>query len=136
MDNQSGSGCGYGKPPAATQFKKGVSGNPAGRPKGSKSLATIIAQMCSRKITVNIAGKQRKVNMLEAMMMQLNIKAASGDLKAIRQVIALQQIYGEGERTKDARDISQEQDAAVVKRLFERMKKSGMEDVGKEKECK
>lgn len=136
MDNKSGSGVGYGKPPAATQFKKGISGNPAGRPKGSKSLATIVAQMGSRKITVNIAGKQRKVNMLEAMIMQLNIKGASGDLKAIRQVIALQQIYGEGEQAKDARDVSQEQDASVVKRLFERMKKSGMEDAGKEEKCK
>ena len=27
---------GYGKPPAGTRFKPGQSGNPAGRPKGSR----------------------------------------------------------------------------------------------------
>lgn len=28
---------GYGKPPAETRFKKGQSGNPNGRPKGSRN---------------------------------------------------------------------------------------------------
>ena len=31
---------GYGRPPKHTQFKKGQSGNPEGRPKGIKSLST------------------------------------------------------------------------------------------------
>src|SRR5438105_4983911 len=35
---------GYGKPPVHTRFPKGVSGNPAGRPKGAKGLNTIVRE--------------------------------------------------------------------------------------------
>ena len=35
---------GYKKPPIHTRFKPGVSGNPKGRPKGTKNLATDLAE--------------------------------------------------------------------------------------------
>ena len=34
---------GYKKPPLHTRFKKGQSGNPRGRPKGSKNFSTLLA---------------------------------------------------------------------------------------------
>ena len=38
---------GYRKPPKATQFKQGQSGNPHGRPKGTKNLKTDLIEELS-----------------------------------------------------------------------------------------
>ena len=46
---KSGSDVGYGKPPKNTRFTKGVSGNPHGRPKGSRNVAAVFAKTLSRE---------------------------------------------------------------------------------------
>ena len=43
---------GYGKPPKKHQFKKGVSGNPRGRPKGKSSLLSDLNKIVNQKISV------------------------------------------------------------------------------------
>ena len=52
---------GYCKPPKEALFKKGQSGNPSGRPKGSKSLRAVIQEVLDTKVLVTIGGKRRKV---------------------------------------------------------------------------
>lgn len=78
---------GYGKPPAATQFQKGRSGNPNGRPRGSKNLATIVRQAANERVTIVVKGKQRSITKLEAAAKQLANKAAQGDLKAMQMLL-------------------------------------------------
>jgi hypothetical protein len=80
---------GYGAPPKATRFKKGVSGNPKGRPKGSLNVATLLIKTLHEKVMINEHGKRKKVTKLEAALKQLFNKAASGDLRAIRQSVEL-----------------------------------------------
>ena len=74
---------GRGKPPQKTQFKKGQSGNPKGRPKGSKNFKSTINTELNRKVAVNEEGRRKRITKREAIAKQLVNKAAAGDPKAI-----------------------------------------------------
>ena len=80
---------GKGKPPVHTQFGKDRPGNPNGRPKGSGSSDTLLKKALSTRVTVKECGQERKISKHAAMVTQLVNKAASGDLKAIDQVMRL-----------------------------------------------
>lgn len=82
---------GYGVPPEATRFKKGVSGNPKGRPKGSLNVATVFTKTLRERVVINEHGRRKTVTKLEAALKQLVNKAASGDLRALAQLVALAQ---------------------------------------------
>jgi alpha-ketoglutarate-dependent taurine dioxygenase len=80
---------GYGKPPKHNQFRKGISGNPKGRPKGSRNLATVLAKALREKVVVNENGRRRTMTKLDAAIAQLVNKSASGDLAALRQLMTV-----------------------------------------------
>lgn len=83
---------GYAKPPVYTRFKKGQSGNPAGRPRGTLNLATVITKALRERVVINENGERKVVTKLEAAVKQLVNKAASGDLPAFRQLAGLVQM--------------------------------------------
>lgn len=78
-----GTAVGFCRPPESTRFKKGVSGNPKGRPKGSINVATVFMKTLREKVVINEHGQRRTVTKLEAALKQLVNKAAGGDLRAI-----------------------------------------------------
>jgi hypothetical protein len=80
---------GYRRPPVNRQFKPGQSGNPKGRPKGSKNFVTTFAEVLSRPIKVRDRnnGKARTVSKLEVMIEAITNKAMAGDPKAFATVI-------------------------------------------------
>lgn len=88
-DDDSAYEIGFGKPPKHSRFRKGLSGNPKGRPRGKRNLATVLERTLQEKIVINENGERRTVTKLEAAVKQLVNKAAAGDLAALRQLTAL-----------------------------------------------
>src|SRR6185437_10467290 len=73
---------GYGRPPRVHQFKFGHSGNPKGRPKGSKNESTILREILHRKIGMRDEGRMRKVMVLEAIFLRIAEQSLKGDTKS------------------------------------------------------
>jgi Family of unknown function (DUF5681) len=92
---------GYGKPPKRSRFKPGTSGNPRGRPKGTKNLRTIVRDTLFEKVKVTEGGKVRTMNRVEAIMTGMVAKALKGDLRAATAVLKLaNQHFPPGQETE------------------------------------
>ncbi|MBB5716612.1 DUF5681 domain-containing protein [Sphingomonas aerophila] len=76
-----------GRPPREYRFKPGTSGNPRGRPRGSRNFATLIQRELDRTITATVSGRQTKVAKREAIIMRLVEKALKGDHKSIEAIL-------------------------------------------------
>src|SRR6516162_8750754 len=77
---------GYAKPPRHAGFQKGRSGNPKGRPKGSKNFATLLGEALDEKVSLTEDGRRRRITKRELVIKQLVNKSASADLRAIKQL--------------------------------------------------
>jgi hypothetical protein len=122
---------GFGKPPKHSRFRKGLSGNPKGRPKGRRNLATVLERTLQEKVVINENGVRRTVTKLEAAVKQLVNKAAAGDLAALRQLAALvPQSVNEGVEmgTDDLADADLEIMKGVLKRFEGCAKGDDVED--------
>jgi Family of unknown function (DUF5681) len=116
-------GGGHQKPPKATQFQRGRSGNPNGRPKKSKNLATLIKQAAFDKIVVTSKGKARHLTRLEAGLMQLAIKAAQGDIRAVQRLTDLvDEIEKRAAAARPPEPPISEKDLEVLREVHARMR--------------
>lgn len=80
---------GFKSPPKRTQFKPGQSGNPKGRPKGTKNLRTDLSEELAEKITVTEGGQQLVISKQRAMLKSLMAKSIKGETVAARALINL-----------------------------------------------
>jgi hypothetical protein len=86
---------GYGRPPKATRFAPGRSGNPRGRPKGSRSVGAILKGIMNQKVAVSEGGQLRRVSRLEGMLLRLANDAARGDARVTKLLLELNDRYGQ-----------------------------------------
>jgi len=100
---------GYGKPPQETQFRKGQSGNPLGRPKGAKTkrpkayeekLKNIIYEEAYRDVPVQGEYGMVAIPMAQAVARSIAVKAAKGDHRS-------QKLFFEALSTVESADFEQ-----------------------------
>ena len=116
---------GYGKPPSNTRFQKGRSGNPKGRPKGTLNMATVLEKALRERVVVNVNGQRKTITKMQAAVMQLVNQGASGDLRALRQLMAL--VASAEQRFTDAPDDRpslSEEDQKVMAQMLKRFEES------------
>lgn len=85
---------GYGKPPVATQFKKGVSGNPKGKKRSAPNFAQTLRSILTEKVNVHVDGRVEKQSKFVLLARSLIARAIKGDPSATRQAYALIEKYG------------------------------------------
>jgi Family of unknown function (DUF5681) len=95
---------GYGRPPKATQFRPGQSGNPKGRPKGSRSLAATLKKVTERKVPVTENGKTSWISADEVVLLQLLRNAMRGDSSAIKLLFPLIDRYRDSPAAPNAKN--------------------------------
>jgi hypothetical protein len=97
---------GYRKPSKSVQFKKGVSGNPRGRPKGKRNLATVLEETLNETTVIVEDGQKRTMTKMEAAVRSLVSSATSGDIHAFR-VLSMLTLSGDGS-DPDISELAQE----------------------------
>jgi hypothetical protein len=81
---------GYARPPTSSQFQRGQSGNPRGRPKGTRNASSMARDALERTTSVRVKGTWRKTTVRKAAYRRLGEKAVAGDVKALDYLLSLE----------------------------------------------
>jgi hypothetical protein len=119
---------GYGRPPRGKRFRSGQSGNPKGRPKGSRGIDKILRDALSRRVRVQEEGKARIFTLIEVIILRLVNDAAKMDAKALKILIPLMDRYGgTSETAVDMRALTAE-DHLILAGYLAEQKEAGAKD--------
>ena len=112
---------GYRKPPTHTRFKPGESGNPRGRPRGTKNLKTDLSEELGEKIEIREGDRSRKVSKQRALIKSQTNKAIKGDTRAAAFLGSLMmRLLDTGEGAPETEDELFDDELQILKAFEER----------------
>jgi hypothetical protein len=115
---------GYRRPPKSGRFKKGLSGNPKGRPKGSNNFLTLLDQELAQSIVVNENGKIKSITRMQAMVKRIVAGALQGVQRATLTLVEILKRTGRFE-SPDADTLLPEDYESLLEAYVARRQRSG-----------
>jgi Family of unknown function (DUF5681) len=109
---------GFGRPPKANQFKPGKSGNPRGRPKGTRPVGAVLQEVLRQRIPVTENGRTRRLPALEVMIRRLANEAMRSEPSAIKLILSLVDRYTETAEATLSIDEVLAEDRAIIERYL------------------
>ena len=120
---------GYGKPPRHTRFRPGQSGNPQGRPSGSKNLKTLLSDALGEPVVIADNGGRRRVSKREAIVTQLVNRSATADWRAVKILLdILRDLEGQTDPASSEAAAFTAADEKVIEQLRVRLSKAKADD--------
>jgi hypothetical protein len=111
---------GPGRPPKATRFPKGVSGNPSGRRKRVESFWDILCDVAYSKVAVKGHGEVPRIKVL---VMQAFADASKGDKRARAECMALMTRYSPAPSpTNENNEVDAAENRELIKAFVESVK--------------
>ena len=84
---------GYGRPPQHSRFKPGQSGNPKGRPRGSKSPFTLLREELRQPVTMREGDKVTSITKLEAIMKRIVNDTLGGKVSPTKLLFPILHVF-------------------------------------------
>lgn len=122
---------GYGKPPKATQFKKGQSGNPKGRAKGTRNMEAELEEVLCSKVEIQIDGKKKTITRRQAVLLRISVDAAKGNVRAAGLLLRLAQDAARNAPPDQVQAPTSEEDRRILERYVARAMKQSSNEGGK-----
>jgi hypothetical protein len=117
-----------GNPPVHSRFKKGQSGNPNGRPKGSKNFKTLLEQALSKTVLVTENGRKVWRTVCELLFQRLAHEGVKGNERAAALLLRTAREYdvgvnevGQGPSQSEPRDDGALPDPDTLRRIRRRI---------------